>query len=128
MDAHSFAGLHVRQTSVRRSRPTVDGSVGAMTRKVGLVLLMAVLTATGAGAQRLPVRSYTVSDGLADNTITRIVRDSRGFLWFCTPEGLSRFDGYAFTTFGTEQGLLASPTNLLETRRGDYFVGTYNGL
>jgi hypothetical protein len=33
------------------------------------------------------------------------VRDSRGFLWFCTREGLSRFLGYTFTTYGTEQGL-----------------------
>jgi hypothetical protein len=31
--------------------------------------------------------------------------DSRGFLWFCTNEGLSRFDGYGFTNYSTDQGL-----------------------
>jgi signal transduction histidine kinase/ligand-binding sensor domain-containing protein len=96
---------------------------------LGLVLAIAMLTATGARAQRLALRSYTESDGLADNAISRIVRDSRGFLWFCTAQGLSRFDGYAFTTFGVDQGLPAAQVNdVLETRRGDYFVATGGGL
>jgi len=98
-------------------------------RRLCLLLAIAVVTATGASAQRLALTSYTTSDGLADNQIARIVRDTRGFLWFCTAQGLSRFDGYAFTTFGTEQGLPAAQVNdLLETRRGEYFVATDGGL
>ena len=53
----------------------------------------------------LPVRAYTTADGLAGNTVERIVRDSRGFLWFCTRNGLSRFDGYEFRNFGMGEGL-----------------------
>jgi streptogramin lyase len=52
-------------------------------------------------AERLPVKIYTTADGLGHNSVNRIVRDSRGFLWFCTLEGLSRFDGYSFTTYGS---------------------------
>ena len=82
-----------------------------------------------AHAERLPLKSYTVADGLAHNAINKIVRDSRGFLWFCTREGLSRFDGYTFTNFGTEQGLPhANVTDLLETRSGEYWVATYGGI
>ncbi|MGA2591005.1 MAG: hypothetical protein ABSH32_13885 [Bryobacteraceae bacterium] len=51
------------------------------------------------------MRIYTTADGLAGNTIDRIVTDSHGFLWFCTREGLSRFDGYQFYNFGVAQGL-----------------------
>ncbi|MBS1786109.1 MAG: hypothetical protein JST85_00200 [Acidobacteria bacterium] len=58
-----------------------------------------------AAAQQLPLKSYTTADGLAHNGVNRIVKDSRGFLWFCTEEGLSRFDGYTFTNYGVEQGL-----------------------
>ncbi len=76
----------------------------------------------------LPVRVYTTADGLASNRINRIVRDSRGFLWFCTREGLSRFDGYQFTNFGPAQGLPTPVFDLLETRAGQYWVATGRGL
>jgi len=56
------------------------------------------------GAERLPIKIFTTTDGLAHNDVNRIVRDSRGFLWFCTAGGLSRFDGDAFTNFSTEAG------------------------
>ena len=80
-------------------------------------------------AERLPLKSYTVADGLAHNEINKIVRDSRGFLWFCTAGGLSRFDGYTFTNFGTDQGLgHANVTDLLESRNGEYWVATSGGL
>ena len=84
---------------------------------------------TDAGAERLPIKTYTAADGLAHNNVTRIVKDSRGFLWFCTAGGLSRFDGYTFTNFGTAQGLPHSFVNdLLETRGGEYWVATNGGL
>src|SRR5947208_70999 len=41
----------------------------------------------------------TTDDGLVDNSVTAILQDSRGFMWFGTPSGLSRYDGYRFTTY-----------------------------
>ncbi|HEX4948406.1 MAG TPA: two-component regulator propeller domain-containing protein [Blastocatellia bacterium] len=80
-------------------------------------------------AERLPVKSYTSADGLAQNNANRIVFDSRGFLWICTNEGLSRFDGYKFNNFGIEQGLPHRGVNdLLETRTGEYWLATNGGL
>src|SRR5215469_9418793 len=80
-------------------------------------------------AERLPIKAYTTTDGLADNNINRITRDSRGFLWFCTFDGLSRFDGYTFTNYGTDQGLPHGEVmDFLETREGEYWVATGAGL
>jgi ligand-binding sensor domain-containing protein/signal transduction histidine kinase len=80
-------------------------------------------------AELLPIRSYTIADGLPADHIDGIVVDSRGFVWFCTPEGLSRFDGYRFTNFGTEEGLPHRAAQaFLETRSGEYLVGTPRGL
>jgi ligand-binding sensor domain-containing protein/two-component sensor histidine kinase len=79
-------------------------------------------------AEQLPVRIYTTADGLPRDLILRIVRDSHGFLWFCTGDGLSRFNGYEFTTYGVEQGLPHPFINdLIETRRGVYWVATNGG-
>ena len=89
-----------------------------------LLLLLAV-----ARAEQLPIRKYTMADGLARDQINRIVRDSRGYLWLCTPEGLSRFDGYRFTNYTVAQGLPhRSVRDLLETRSGTYWVATGDGL
>src|SRR5215510_9595262 len=80
-------------------------------------------------AERLPIKIYTTVDGLANNHINRIVRDSRGFLWFCTSDGLSRFDGYTFTNYGTAQGLPhREVSDFLETRGGEFWVATGAGL
>ena len=80
-------------------------------------------------AERLPIKTYTTAEGLVHNDVHRIVRDSRGFLWFCTAGGLSQFDGYTFRNFGTEHGLPHSSVNdLLETRGGEYWLATDGGL
>ena len=78
-----------------------------------------------ARAERLPMKTYTSEDGLAHNRVQRIVRDSQGFLWFCTTNGLSRFDGQDFFTFGLEEGLAVSIFNdFLETRDSNYWAAT----
>lgn len=93
-----------------------------------LLLLHGIVPAEQVPAEQLPVRTYTTADGLPRDLVLRIVRDSRGFLWFCTGDGLSRFNGYEFTTYGVEKGLPNPVINdLLETRRGVYWVATNGG-
>jgi signal transduction histidine kinase/ligand-binding sensor domain-containing protein len=88
-------------------------------RWIGLLFLMPIL----AMAERLPIKVYTTSDGLAHDRVRRIVRDAHGFLWFVTAEGLSRFDGYRFINYGRQEGLPTSSVNdLLITRNGSYLV------
>lgn len=94
----------------------------------GLLVLAWLLQGPGA-RERLPIEAFSTADGLGSDVVHRIVRDSRGFLWFCTREGLSRFDGYEFVTFGVERGL-PSPVvhDFLETRSGELWIGTRAGL
>src|SRR3989441_10920553 len=116
----------VRFVSMMRRGESSQGEYGR--RRLWLLGLLLYMCVT-ALAERLPLKTYTTADGLPHNVINKIVRDSRGFLWFCTEEGLSRFDGYSLTNFGMEQGLPhASVNDLLETRGGDYWVATGGGL
>ena len=97
--------------------------------EVGLLAFLLTAIPLPAGAQRLPVKTYTTADGLPNNHIQRIVSDSRGFIWFCTREGLSRYDGYGFTNYGLDHGLPSAVVNdLLETRDGTYWVATSRGV
>src|SRR5262249_55554816 len=96
---------------------------------IAALFTVLVIPSLKVSAERLPIKPYTTVDGLAHNNINKIVRDSRGFLWFCTGDGLSRFDGYTFTTYGTDQGLPhREVTDFLETRGGEYWVATNAGL
>ncbi len=80
-------------------------------------------------AERLPVKTYTVADGLLRDNVFKIKQDSRGFLWFCTVEGVSRFDGYEFTNFTTDDGLPDRHANdFLETADGTIYIATDKGL
>jgi ligand-binding sensor domain-containing protein/signal transduction histidine kinase len=79
-------------------------------------------------AEQLPVKAYTIADGLAHDEIRKIFQDSHGFLWFCTADGLSRFDGSSFTTYMAKDGLAFSYVDdMLESRRGVYWIATNGG-
>ena len=110
---------------MRVGRPTVD----ARSIHPFWLLFVLELGSVPVLAERLPIKVYTTVDGLSSNVINRIVRDSRGFLWFCTSDGLSRFDGYTFTNYGTDQGLPhGEVSDFLETRGGEFWVATDGGL
>jgi len=94
-----------------------------------LAALPVLLSASHADAERLPIKIYTTADGLSQNQVNRIVRDSRGFLWFCTREGLSRFDGHAFVSYTQSDGLPhRSVRDIVESRDGEYWIATREGL
>ena len=89
------------------------------------VALWLLLATSVASAEQLAVKSYGPADGLPAAFIQQVMRDSRGFMWFATRDGLCRFDGVRFVIYGVEQGL-PNPTinGLLEARDGSYWIAT----
>lgn len=72
----------------------------------GSLLLLALLAFAGrAGAQELLLRTWGAEDGLAHDRVNDVLQDARGYLWVATWEGVSRFDGRTFTSYGTSAGL-----------------------
>ena len=79
-------------------------------------------------AEQFPIRTFTSADGLASSALTNIFRDHLGFIWFSTRDGLSRYDGREFANF--RLGGDSSPTvfSFHETRNGDFWIVTNDGL
>ncbi len=97
-------------------------------RRTLCFLLASAATATSLNADQLPVKTYATKDGLASTFVHRIRRDSRGFLWFATREGLSRFDGARFVSYSISDGLPdASVYDIVEADDGTYWVATNGG-
>src|ERR1022692_3184942 len=89
-----------------------------------------VLLSSSLGAEYLPVKSYTIADGLMSHgEILHMIQDSRGYLWICGSLGLSRFDGPAFRNYGQADGLpVEGAYYALETKDGTLWFGTSHGL
>lgn len=48
---------------------------------------------------------YTVEDGLPSSEVYQVKEDSKGYIWFATGNGVSRFNGYEFENFSMSNGL-----------------------
>jgi signal transduction histidine kinase/ligand-binding sensor domain-containing protein len=101
---------------------------GAFRRSTAAVLFVLV-QAAAPGSDRLPVRWFTVADGLPRDRVLSILEDSRGFLWIGTAGGLARFDGRDFAVYGIDDGLPGLDVEaLIETGGGRLFVATEAGV
>lgn len=70
-----------------------------------IFLLVFSIQGINAGAQFQRYRNYDVKDGLPSSEVYDMLQDDRGFMWFTTDMGVSRYDGYEFRNFTTENGL-----------------------
>lgn len=74
----------------------------------------------------------TTEQGLSQSTVECIFRDSRGFMWFGTEEGLNKFDGYKFTVYKNNHRDTTSINSeavfsIHEDSQGIIWIGTIDG-
>ncbi len=104
-------------------------SVAGEIRELVVWLALILICITSISAERLPVKTYTVADGLLRDSVSKIRQDSHGYLWFCTAEGVSRFDGVGMMNFTIADGLPdRSVEDFLETSRKEIYIATGKGL
>uniref|UniRef100_UPI0032168064 sensor histidine kinase n=1 Tax=uncultured Draconibacterium sp. TaxID=1573823 RepID=UPI0032168064 len=56
-------------------------------------------------AQNPFITNYTLTDGLPTNKIFCVQQDRKGFIWFGTDAGVTRFDGSNFVNYNIKDGL-----------------------
>lgn len=77
--------------------------------------------------------NLSVKDGLSQNTIIRIFQDSNDYMWFCTRDGLNKYNGTGFEIYrnvpNDSTSISSSDiTTITETKDGYLWVGTHYGL
>ena len=71
-------------------------------------------------------------DGLSHNSVLCITQDSLGFMWFCTEDGLNRYDGYGFEVYRHEPDNpdslgLGEIWSVYEDQEGMLWIWKYRG-
>ncbi len=90
------------------------------------LLLTLFITASTVQTQNPAYNQYTTKDGLSGNTVYCGVQDKKGFLWFGTNQGLSRFDGTRFEHFGVKEGLPDPEVlELFSSTDGDLWISCF---
>lgn len=83
-------------------------------------------------AQRFSFKDFGEKDGLRNNIIFSFIKDSHGYLWIGTQNGLNRFDGAHFNNFKKTKDPNSLPNNsvhaLCEDKNGNIWGGTDNGI
>ncbi len=85
------------------------------------------------GSQQYRFDQLNVAHGLSQNTVNAILKDSHGYLWMATNDGLNRYNGYNFRVYRNRKNQPESLADnkvltLTEDREGQLWVGSANGL
>jgi ligand-binding sensor domain-containing protein len=85
---------------------------------------------SGIGQGELPFafRSWQTEQGLPQNYVRALGQTCDGCLWVGSNDGVARFDGLRFVSFGLREGLHSGPVRtLLGDTRGDLWIGGDGG-
>ena len=97
-----------------------------------LVIFLLLICAVGSSQPRR-FEQLTSADGISQSEVYSFLKDSRGFVWFGTVDGLNRYDGYHIEIFNTSKNDTNSLSNntvrsLAEDETGRIWIGTDDGL
>ncbi len=87
-------------------------------------------TGPGIGRGELPLtfRSWQREQGLPQNFVRALAQTRDGYLWAGTDDGVTRFDGVRFVSFGLPETLRSGPVQaLLGDSRGALWIGGAGG-
>ncbi len=97
-----------------------------------LLFLIVLFPLAFANGQQIRFESYTIENGLSQNTVYDIHQDSLGFVWIATQNGLNRFDGLRFKVYNHNNDDSTSITNnyinvITPCTHGNLWIGTLQG-
>ncbi len=99
---------------------------------VPAVLVLSALLTSAAAADDLFFEILGTDQGLPNMSVSAIVQDETGFIWFGTHNGVARWDGKTFKPFENDPfdagTLVHQQVQTMYAEPGALWVGTYGGL
>ncbi len=97
-----------------------------------LVLIVVFILVGKSFADKMRFEHLTVEQGLSNSTVYSIIQDKAGYLWFGTPNGLNKYDGYKVTVFKNIPGDTTSIVsnnagNVYLANDGKIWIGSWGG-
>jgi ligand-binding sensor domain-containing protein/signal transduction histidine kinase len=71
-------------------------------KNIFIAFLMLLVTPAFSQTKDLHFKKLSVENGLPENYATSVLQDRKGFIWFCTQNGLVRYDGYKVKVYNLE--------------------------
>ncbi len=102
-------------------------------RIIFIIILATFVQLLFAQPGRLQFIHKTQEDGLSSSSVSAIIQDYKGFMWFGTPDGLNRYDGYNYVIYKNNPFDSSSLINnvvitIFEDHKNNFLLGTENGL
>jgi ligand-binding sensor domain-containing protein/serine phosphatase RsbU (regulator of sigma subunit) len=96
------------------------------------IFLLLFFSGSVAAQGNIKFSHLTVEDGLSQSSVTCILQDRKGFMWFGTQDGLNRYDGYNFKVFKNNPPDSTTLTenfifSIYEDRSGVLYIETRGG-
>jgi ligand-binding sensor domain-containing protein/signal transduction histidine kinase/CheY-like chemotaxis protein/AraC-like DNA-binding protein len=94
-----------------------------------LILLSVTFCLRG---QDTKFEQYGINEGLSQNTVSCILQDRKGFMWFGTRDGLNKYDGYKFIVYKrnlqNKNSISANDIkSIVEDEHGNLWIATWAG-
>ncbi len=95
--------------------------------------LLVLMMFSGSLYAQIKFEHLGAAEGLSQSTVLCVLQDSKGFMWFCTEDGLNKYDGYQFTIYKHDADNAYSLSNnyvwdIYEDHTGVFWIATSNGL
>ena len=70
---------------------------------------------------------YNKSNGMPSNAVFNVFQDSKGFMWFATNAGLTRYDGFEYKTYTSPAQTSTPGSSIVEDAYGRIWYENFDG-
>ena len=113
-------------------RSIVTGRRRAIVYLVMIISFLLISRISYSQNEEIQFEHLSVEDGLEQEYVLCILKDSKGFMWLGTEDGLNRYDGKEFKVYKHNPADSNSLSNnhvqaIYEDKNGNLWIGTYGG-